>query len=433
MQYDVIIIGGGHNGLTCAAYLGMAGLRVKVLERRGVVGGAAVTEEFHPGFRNSTAAYTVSLLNPKVIRDLDLHRHGLRIVERRALNFLPTPDDRYLLVGEGRTNNEIAKFSARDAARHDAFSAQLHAISEVLRDMVLKAPPNVVEGGSLRGLLELAKAAALGRRLGRLDMSERRALLDLFAQSAADYLDGWFESEPVKALYAFDAVVGNFASPYTPATAYVLLHHAFGEVNGKKGIWGHAIGGMGAITQAMAKAAREHGADIETGAEVREVVIERDRATGRGAKRRPRGARPCRRGQCEPEAVLRQHGRARRFARGVRRPHAALQVRLRHLPHECRAVCVAELHGAAGRHRAGSPHRRHHSCAQHGLYGPRLSRRPHAWLEPRTHCRDADPLDARRQPGAARRPCREPVLPTCRRRNCPTAHPGTITASASPT
>jgi phytoene dehydrogenase-like protein len=280
MSYDVVIIGGGHNGLTCAAYLGMAGLRVKVLERRAVVGGAAVTEEFHPGFRNSTAAYTVSLLNPKVIRDLDLRRHGLTIVERRALNFLPTPDDRYLLTGEGRTRREIAKFSTRDAERFDGFAAQLDSIADVLRELVLKAPPNVIEGRSLRTLTELAKAAALGRRLGHLEMSERRALLDLFVQSAADYLDGWFESDPIKAVLGFDAVVGNYASPYTPATAYVLLHHAFGEVNGKKGIWGHAIGGMGAITQAMAKAAREHGAEIETGAEVREVLIERDRAVG---------------------------------------------------------------------------------------------------------------------------------------------------------
>src|SRR3954465_2886910 len=125
---DAIIIGGGHNGLTCAAYLGMAGLRVRVLERRGAVGGACVTEEFHPGFRNSTAAYTVSLLQPKIIRDLDLHRHGLKIVERRAQNFLPTEDGRYLLTGEGRTAHEIAKFSARDAERYGAYAAEIERI-----------------------------------------------------------------------------------------------------------------------------------------------------------------------------------------------------------------------------------------------------------------------------------------------------------------
>ncbi len=278
--YDVLIIGAGHNGLTCAAYLGRAGLKVKVVERRPVVGGAAVTEEFHPGFRNSVASYTVSLLNPKVIRDLDLNGHGLKIVERRATNFLPTLDGRYLLAGEGRTKREIAKFSAADAERYDAFGAEIEAIADVLRGLVLSAPPNVTEGLNPRSLGELVKAAVLGRDLARLPMSGRRALLDLFTKSAADYLDGWFESEPVKALFGFDAVVGNYASPFTPGTAYVLLHHAFGEVNGKKGVWGHAIGGMGAITQAMAKAARAAGAEIETGAPVREVVVERGRATG---------------------------------------------------------------------------------------------------------------------------------------------------------
>ena len=277
---DVIVIGAGHNGLVCAAYLGMAGLKVKVVERRSVVGGAAVTEEFHPGFRNSTAAYTVSLLNPKVIRDLDLHGHGLRIVERRALNFLPTPDGRYLLAGEGRTKAEIAKFSARDAERYDAYGAEIEAVADVLRGLVLQAPPNLVEGFGPGSLAELVKAAVLGNRLRGLTLPQSRALLDLFTKSAADYLDGWFESEPVKALFGFDAVVGNYASPFTPGTAYVLLHHVFGEVNGKKAIWGHAIGGMGAITQAMAEAARAQGVEIETDAPVREVLIERGRAVG---------------------------------------------------------------------------------------------------------------------------------------------------------
>jgi len=279
-SYDVIIIGAGHNGLTCAAYLGMAGLKVKVLERRDVIGGAAVTEEFHPGFRNSVAAYTVSLLNPKVIGDLDLHRHGLRIVERRALNFLPTEDNRYLLTGEGRTKSEIAKFSERDAERYDAFSDELSAIADVLRNLVLQAPPNVIHGFNRRSLRELLKLAGIGRRLRGLSIARQRALLDLFAKSAGDYLDGWFESDAVKAVFGFDGVVGNYASPYTPGSAYVLLHHCFGEVNGKKGIWGHALGGMGAITQAMAKSARSHGAEIETGADVREIIVEKGRAAG---------------------------------------------------------------------------------------------------------------------------------------------------------
>jgi phytoene dehydrogenase-like protein len=279
-ECDVAIVGGGHNGLVCAAYLAAAGLRVQVLERRSVVGGAAVTEEFAPGFRNSVAAYTVSLLSPKVIADLDLHAHGLRIVERRALNFLPLPGGDYLLAGPGRTKQEVAKFSARDADQLDAFNAELETVADVLRGEILRAPPNLVEGSLVRAGAEAFKALALGNRLRGLDHKGRIALYDLFTKSAGDLLDSWFESEPIKALYGFDAVVGNYASPYTPGSAYVLLHHAFGEVNGKKGLWGHAIGGMGAITQAMASAASARGAAIRADAGVREIIIEKGRAVG---------------------------------------------------------------------------------------------------------------------------------------------------------
>jgi len=278
--FDVVVIGGGHNGLVCAAYLARAGLTVKVLERRGVVGGAAVTEEFHPGFRNSVAAYSVSLLNPKVIADLDLYAHGLRIVERPAMNFLPLPDGGHLLTGEGRTQSEIAKFSQADADRYDAYCDALTRIADILRGLVLTAPPNVERGSTLRALRELLHLGTLGNRLRQLDLEEQRLLLDLFTRPAAEFLSDWFESEPIKALLGFDSIVGNYASPFDPGTAYVLLHHAFGEVNGKKGAWGHAMGGMGAITQAMAKAAVAHGADIETDAEVAELVIERGTAVG---------------------------------------------------------------------------------------------------------------------------------------------------------
>jgi phytoene dehydrogenase-like protein len=150
---DAIIVGAGHNGLTCAAYLGMAGLRVRVFERRSVVGGACVTEEFHPGFRNSTAACTVSLLQPKVIQNLKLHERGLRVVERRAQNFLPLPDGRYLLTGEGRTEREIAKFSAKDAARYPAYQAEIRRVAEMLRSVLLIAPPNL--GGFSQAVREL--------------------------------------------------------------------------------------------------------------------------------------------------------------------------------------------------------------------------------------------------------------------------------------
>jgi phytoene dehydrogenase-like protein len=278
--YDVVIIGAGHNGLTCAAYLAMAGLRVKVLERRHIVGGAAVTEEFHPGFHNSVASYTVSLLQSKVIGDLRLHEHGLRIVERRVQNFLPTTDGAFLVAEDGQTEGQIAKFSASDAARYAAFSRELDLATDVLRDLVLRPPPNLTSGLTLRRLGELIRTGALANRLRRLPAAQVRVLLDLATKSAGDYLDGWFDGDLVKALYGFDAVVGNYASPYAPGSAYVLLHHAFGEVNGKRRRWGHAIGGMGAITQAMARAAAGLGVEIETDAPVREIVVERGRVGG---------------------------------------------------------------------------------------------------------------------------------------------------------
>ena len=273
--YDAIIVGAGHNGLVCAAYLAKAGRKVLVLERRDVVGGAAVTEEFHPGFRNSVAAYTVSLLQPKVIRDLDLERHGLRVVMRRLNNFLPLLDGRYLETGAGRTQQEIAKFSTRDAERLPDYERRLDAIADVLRALALEAPPNVTDAGWLKAMPELLRGARLGKQLASIDSTLRTDLLDLFAISAAEYLDRFFESEPIKAVLGFDGIVGNYASPYTPGSAYVLLHHVFGEVNGVKGAWGHAIGGMGAITQAMAKAAQAAGVEIRVGEGVREVVVER--------------------------------------------------------------------------------------------------------------------------------------------------------------
>jgi phytoene dehydrogenase-like protein len=266
-RYDAVIVGAGHNGLTCACYLARGGLKVKVLERRLRVGGAAVTEEFHPGFRNSVAAYTVSLLQAKVIRELRLAEHGLRIVERPISNFLPLANG-YLKVGGGleATQREFAKFSARDAGRLPAYQAKLERVADLLRALALETPPNV--GGGLRDVLAALRTA---RRLKVLDMPARRDLLGLFARSAADWLEDWFESDPVKAAFAFDAVVGNYASPLHPGTAYVLLHHCFGEVNGKRGIWGHAIGGMGAVSEALAAAARRLGVQIQCEAPVAKV------------------------------------------------------------------------------------------------------------------------------------------------------------------
>jgi phytoene dehydrogenase-like protein len=276
-NFDVAVIGGGHNGLTAAAYLAAAGLSTIVLERNAVVGGAALTEEFAPGFRNSVAAYTVSLLNPKVIRDLELARHGLRVLERPAANFWPVDERRSLLLPYGLAARQraIAEFSKADAERLPAYEAALERAAGVLRDLVLRTPPNAGVG-----ILELVRGAALGRRLLGLSLEDQRLLVDLFTKSAADVLASWFESEVVKGAFAFDGIVGAYAAPSTPGTAYVLLHHCFGEVNGKTGVWGHAVGGMGAITQAMAASATARGAVIRTDAEVARVLVEGGRATG---------------------------------------------------------------------------------------------------------------------------------------------------------
>src|SRR6202047_253091 len=287
--FDAVIIGGGHNGLVCACYLARAGFSVAVFERRAVVGGAAVTEEFHPGFRNSTASYTVSLLHPRVLRDLRLPEHGLRIVEGPGAHFRPLSAQSYLKVGGGSTGSpdgnsvgslaatqaEVARFSTRDADILPKYYAMLDRVADVLRELLLETPPNV--GGGIHDFFQTWK---VGGRLKRLGMAERRDVLDLFTQSAREILDRWFESEPIKAALGFDSIVGNFASPYTPGSGYVLLHHVFGEVNGKRGQWGHALGGMGAITQAMAAEAIARGATLYTDAPVSRVLSANGRVYG---------------------------------------------------------------------------------------------------------------------------------------------------------
>ncbi|MEP6608953.1 MAG: NAD(P)/FAD-dependent oxidoreductase [Burkholderiaceae bacterium] len=283
---DVLIIGAGHNGLTCACYLAAAGLSVRVVERRHVVGGAAVTEEFFPGFRNSTASYTVSLLHPRVIADLKLAQHGLRIVERPFSNFVPLPDGRYLRFGEtggdaaARAGIEVAKFSQRDAQRLPAFYTRLERLSAQLRSWVLESPPNLGGAFVVEGWRDVVAAAKFLLQVGRLPREGQRDLIDVFTKGAGDWLDAWFESEPLKAVLGWDSIVGNFASPYAAGSAYVLLHHCFGEVNGQRGRWGHAIGGMGAITQAMAAEARVRGVQIDVEAPVARVVIDDGRAVG---------------------------------------------------------------------------------------------------------------------------------------------------------
>src|SRR5438105_4658855 len=198
--YDAVIIGGGHNGLVCACYLAASGLKVAVFERRRIVGGAAVTEESHPGFRNSTASYTVSLLHPKVIRDLKLAAHGLTIVERPLANFLPLSSSAYLKVGGGlaATQAEVSRFSKKDAAALPDYYARLGRVADVLRALVLETPPNI--GG---GIGEWLRAWKVGGRLKRLTLAERRDVLDLFTKSAGEVLDAHFESEAIKAAFGF--------------------------------------------------------------------------------------------------------------------------------------------------------------------------------------------------------------------------------------
>ncbi len=274
-SYDAIIVGAGHNGLVCAFYLARAGLKVCVLERSSVVGGAAITEEFHPGFRNSVASYTVSLLQPKIIADMELKSHGLEIVLRKVDNFL-TLEAGYLLAGrDGLTKSEIARFSQKDAAAYPAYEEALRRVVDCIRQLLLVAPPDA--GGGLKDLLALIK---LGGIVNKLSLETQNDLLDFFTRSAAEILERYFENETVKALFGFDAVVGHFASPYEPGSAYVLLHHVFGEVNGIKGAWGHAIGGMGSITQAMARSCEALGVKIITDSPVSAITT-----TGEGLKR----------------------------------------------------------------------------------------------------------------------------------------------------
>jgi len=280
-RYDAVVVGGGHNGLVCAAYLAAGGLSVCVLERRTVVGGAATTEEFLPGFRNSVNAYTVSLLHPKIIRELKLAQHGLRIVLRPYSNFLPLPGPDYIKVGGGlaATQAEVARFSRRDADALPVYYAMLDRVADVLRELLLATPPNIGVPGriDIGALLDAWKTA---RAFRVLDLAGRRDVVDLFAKSAGDVLDRWFESDPIKAAFGWDSIVGNFASPYTPGSAYVLLHHVFGEVNGQRGQWGHAMGGMGTITQAMARECEARGVALRTGAGVARVVVKAGRAAG---------------------------------------------------------------------------------------------------------------------------------------------------------
>jgi phytoene dehydrogenase-like protein len=276
-NFDAIIVGAGHNGLVTAAYLGQAGKKVLVLERRSVVGGACVTEETFPGFKVSTAAYVNSLFRKEIIHDLRLADHGFAVLERNPSSFTPFPDGRHLLLGpDGAMNRrEIAKFSARDAENYPKYEAMLERVADVIEPTLLMRPPNLLKPG-LRDLWRLFR---LGRAFQKMGPAMGEAI-EVLTGPARTILDRWFESEQVKATLATDAVIGAMASPSMPGTTYVLFHHVMGETNGKRGVWAYVKGGMGALSQALAAAARGYGAQIRTDAPVARIDVKGGAITG---------------------------------------------------------------------------------------------------------------------------------------------------------
>lgn len=269
MAFDLIVVGGGHNGLVCAAYAARAGLSVAVFERHVEVGGAAITEEFFPGYRNSAASYTVSLLEPRVISELALDRHGLKIVPRPLDNFVPALDGPGLeLPGDAAERiRAIAAHSCRDADAYGAFASELDSVIRLVRPFFSEAPIEPAHGSRefRRALAVVARTLGFGPRT-------IAATAKLFRQSAGHWLDGFFETDLLKGALGFDSIVGHFASPYTNGSGYLLLHHALGELDGRRGAWGHAVGGMGAISNALAAAARERGVEIRTGEPVERII-----------------------------------------------------------------------------------------------------------------------------------------------------------------
>ena len=276
-RYDAIVIGAGHNGLTAANYLAIGGLEVCVLERRPVVGGAAVTEEFHPGYRNSLASYVVSLLRPEVVRDLELAKHGYAPVLLGNSLYLDSRGDYLLLTGdEDHDRAQFAKFSSTDYAAYLAFEETVDRVGGILAKQWLKAPPKLAGGGPG----DLLQAVRLGLDIYRLDEASRWRLLQFFMGAPDTIIERWFESDKVKAMVAAHILPANYASLQQPGASLSMLHHAVGEIDGRRGAWGIVRGGMGAITQAMAASAREKGVTIRTDAPVARIETANGAVTG---------------------------------------------------------------------------------------------------------------------------------------------------------
>ena len=275
-KYDAIIIGAGHNGLVTAAYLARAGRQVLVLERRDMVGGCAVTEELWPGYRVSTGAYLVSLLQDRIVRELELERFGYRVDAKDPAFFSAFPDGRHFFMWQdrARTLAEIAKFSRHDAEVYAAYEDQLERIARVIEDLLLITPPPFPP----RGPLDFLDYLKLAGRMRSLRSKDLVALVKIFTQSAAELLDDWFESDEVKVTLATDGVIGANGGPRSPGTAYILLHHSMGGVAGHRGPWGFVRGGMGAVAEAIAASARAKGAAVRTHAAVDRVLVRNGRA-----------------------------------------------------------------------------------------------------------------------------------------------------------